>query len=316
MFTSWTRCNSKMDATNTVQSWGHPQSDSLGSYTSSEIGSKLSKHGIHLDRFFRDAHALCTCICVLWAFPKTIDAHSICLWYSVCPMSMPIRPVGIPIMSCGLSHYAQWALPLCPVGTPNPPISYCVPYTGYLQPALWAYLHGDPYALWAFPSCPWHSLYALWAFPLCPVGIHITPCGHSHYSPWALPSRSPNPHFILCPICLWSSVCPAYPHGHPCAQWAFPLCPVGIPIMPCGHSQQPQTPWGFQWHGFLTDLEKCLNLNTVLKTAWFSNLPWKLSIFSWKLLENDFSGLEKLDSQISYLFVCFSMLLEHLSWKT
>ena len=89
------------------KSWGHPQSDSLGSYTSSEIGSKLSKHGIHLDRFFRDAHALCTCICVLWAFPKTIDAHSICLWYSVCPMSMPIRPVGIPIMSCGLSQLLE-----------------------------------------------------------------------------------------------------------------------------------------------------------------------------------------------------------------
>ena len=234
----------------------------------------------------------------------------------LCPVGFPKnhrRPLHMPVVfsmpyehahtPCGHSHYVLWAFPLCPVGIAIMPCGHSqspyfilCPYTGYLQPALWAYLHGDPYALWAFPSCPWHSLYALWAFPLCPVGIHITPCGHSHYSPWALPSRSPNPHFILCPICLWSSVCPAYPHGHPYAQWAFPLCPVGIPIMPCGHSQQPQTPWGFQWHGFLTDLEKCLNLNTVLKTAWFSNLPWKLSFFSWKLLENDFSGLEKLDS--------------------
>ena len=28
-----------------------------------------------------------------------------------------------------------------------------------------------------------------------------------------------------------------------------------------------------------TDLEKCLNLTTVLKSAWFFNLPWKLAIF-------------------------------------
>ena len=269
MFTSWTRCNSKMDATNTVQSWGHPQSDSLGSYKSSEIGSKLSKHGIHLDRFFRDGHALCTCICVLWAFPKTIDAHSICLWYSVCPMSMPIRPVGIPIMSCALSHYAQWAFPLCPVGTPNPPISYCVPYTGYLQPALWAYLHGDPYALWAFPSCPWHSLYALWlflyalwAFTLRPVGIHIIPRGHCQVG-------IPTPISYCVPYACglqYAQHTPMdihMPSGHsPYALWVFQSCPVGIP----NSHRRP---------GVFSDMV----FSQTLKSAWIWIRSWKLLDF-------------------------------------
>ena len=180
--------------------------------------------------------------------------------------SMPYEHAHTP---CGHSHYVLWAFPLCPVGIPIMPCGhsqspYFILCPIHLQPALWAYLHGDPYALWAFPSCPWHSLYALWAFPLCPVGIHITPCGHSHYSPWALPSRNPNPHFILCPICLWSSVCPAYPHGHPYAQWAFPLCPVGIPIMPCGHFPTATDALGFS-------------------VTWFSHRPWKVLEFEYGL---------------------------------
>ena len=223
-----------MDATNTVQSWGHPQSDSLGSYTGSEIGSKLSKHGIHLDRFFRDAHALCTCICVLWAFPKTIDAHSICLWYSVCPMSMPIRPVGIPIMSCGLSHYAQWAFPLCPVGTPNPPISYCVPYTGYLQPehtSMGTHMPcGHSRHARGIPSMPCGLfLYALWAFTLRPVGIHIIPRGHCQVG-------VPTPISYCVPYACglqYAQHTPMdihMPSGHsPYALWVFQSCPVGIP---------------------------------------------------------------------------------------
>ena len=34
-----------------------------------------------------------------------------------------------------------------------------------------------------------------------------------------------------------------------------------------------------------TDLEKCLNLNAVLKSAWFFDLPWKWEIFLEKCLE-------------------------------
>ena len=34
-----------------------------------------------------------------------------------------------------------------------------------------------------------------------------------------------------------------------------------------------------------TDLEKCLKLNAVLKSAWFFNLPWKWEIFIEKCLK-------------------------------
>ena len=34
------------------------------------------------------------------------------------------------------------------------------------------------------------------------------------------------------------------PHGHPHASWTFPLCLVGIPIIPCGHSQWVIMPCG------------------------------------------------------------------------
>ena len=42
-----------------------------------------------------------------------------------------------------------------------------------------------------------------------------------------------------------------------------------------------------QWckHMVPTDLEKCLNLNAVLKSAWFCNLPWKWEIFLEKCLK-------------------------------
>ena len=269
-----------MDATNTVQSWGHPQRDSLGSYTSSEIGSKLSKHGIHLDRFFRDAHALCTCICVLWAFPKTIDALP--ALHMPVVFSLPYEHTHTP---CGHSHYVMWAFPLCPVGIPIMPCGHSQsPY--FILCSIHRLSSARPMSIppWG-PICPVGI-----PFPLCPVGIHITPCGHSHYSPWALPSRSPNPHFILCPICLWSSVCP---RSRSIPPWTS-ICPVGIPIMPCGYSNHALWPFptathalGFSVTWFPTDLEKCLNLNTVLKTAWFSNLPWKLSFFlktAWKWL--------------------------------
>ena len=42
-----------------------------------------------------------------------------------------------------------------------------------------------------------------------------------------------------------------------------------------------------------TDVEKCLNLMTVLKNAWFFNLPWKLTIFLEKWLKMIFDRLEK-----------------------
>ena len=187
--------------------------------------------------------------------------------------NMPYEHTHTP---CGHSHYVLWRfLPLCPVGIPimprghsqSPYFILCpihrlssvrpmsIPTWGPICPV------GIPVMPVAFPLCPV-------GFPLCPVGNHITPCWHSHYSPWALPSRSPNPHFILCPICLWSSVC-----TRSIPPWTS-ICPVGIPIMPCGYSNHALWAFptatdalGFSVTLFPTDLEKCLNLNTVLKTA-------------------------------------------------
>ena len=42
-----------------------------------------------------------------------------------------------------------------------------------------------------------------------------------------------------------------------------------------------------------TALEKCLNLTTVLKSAWFFNMSWKLAIFLEKHLKITFYGFEK-----------------------
>ena len=41
------------------------------------------------------------------------------------------------------------------------------------------------------------------------------------------------------------------PHGHPHASWTFPLCLVGIPIIPCGHSQWVLVPCGHPQPFFL-----------------------------------------------------------------
>ena len=142
--------------------------------------------------------------------PKNIDALP--ALHMPVVFSMPYEHTHTP---CGHSHYVLWAFPLCPVGIPIMPrghsqypyFTLCpihrlssarpmsIPPWGPICPV------GIPVMPVAFTLCPV-------GFPLCPVGIHIKPCGHSHYSPWAQPSRSPNPHFILCPICLWSSVCP------------------------------------------------------------------------------------------------------------
>ena len=50
--------------------------------------------------------------------------------------------------------------------------------------------------------------------------------------------------------------------------------------------------WG-NWSMVPTDLGKCLNLTSVLKSAWIFNLPWKLSIFLEKCLKMTFYELEK-----------------------
>ena len=50
---------------------------------------------------------------------------------------------------------------------------------------------------------------------------------------------------------------------------------TGDPISHMSYSS-PLIVW---FHMVPTDLEKCLNLNAVLKCAWFFNLPWKWEIF-------------------------------------
>ena len=245
----WTRCNSKMDATNTVQSWGHPQSDSLGSYTSSEIGSKLSKHGIHLDRFFR-----CTRPVYLYLCPvgSQIDAHSICLWYSVWSMH-----TLFPIMSCGLSQ--------CPVGTPN---KLCpIQHPPYGIPPWGICPVGIPVAR-GIPSMPCGLfLYALWAFTLRPRAFTLFPVGTAKSEsqpPFHIVSHMPVV-FSMPNIPPWTSHMPSG-HSH-YALWVFQSCPVGIP----NSHRRP---------GVFSDMVFSQTCN--LNTAWFSNLPWKLSFFSWK----------------------------------
>ena len=65
----------------------------------------------------------------------------------------------------------------------------------------------------------------------------------------------------------------------------------------------------------LTDLEKCLNLNVVLKSAWFFSLPWKLSIFLEKCLKTTFSCLKNKVSRNLICLCIFFMHFEHLIRK-
>ena len=173
-------------------------------------------------------------------------------------------------MPCGLS---QWLF-ICPVGIPNPDISYCAPYdlwssvrpvgfptwppicpVGISHSALWVFRF--PYALWAFPTssnAPWARAtlsFSVKTYPAmtCPAGI---PNG-CLYALWAFPILIFHivPH-MTCghQYALW-----AFPHGHQYALWAFPILPCGYSLshMPCGHSQQAPMPHGhaqpflFQW---------------------------------------------------------------------
>ena len=61
-----------------------------------------------------------------------------------------------------------------------------------------------------------------------------------------------------------------------------------------------------------TDIEKCLNLNAVLKSAWFCNLPGKWENLPWKVLENDYMVLKNVSTRKSNLLVCH---FAHLNWE-
>ena len=195
--------------------------------------------------------------------PKTIDAHSICLWYSVCPiMSMPIRPVGIPIMSCGLSHYALWALPI-PLFhiVSHTPVIFSPPYEhtsmGTHMPC------GHSRHARGIPSMPCGLfLYALWAFTLRPVGIHIIPRGHCQVG-------VPTPISYCVPYACglqYDQHTPMdihMPSGHShYALWVFQSCPVGIP----NSHRHP---------GVFSDMV----FSQTLKSAWIWIRSWKLLDF-------------------------------------
>ena len=227
------------------------------------------------------------CLYDLWAFPILIfhtvphmtcghqyallaypHGHQYALW-ALCPVGIPISicPVGFPNkgqcpagtlnafffsegftchdMPCGHSQL----LLICPVGIPNPHISF---YASYV---LWSSV--SPVGLPPWP-------------PICPVGIFhsILPWAHSHMPrghsqqalmshwppqrflfqrrlnlPWyalrAYPiaaympcGHSQSSHFTLCPICPvvistlrgLTPMTTNMPRGH------FLICPVGVPI--------------------------------------------------------------------------------------
>ena len=60
-----------------------------------------------------------------------------------------------------------------------------------------------------------------------------------------------------------------------------------------------------------TDLEKCLILTSVLKSAWFFNLPWKLAISLEKCLKITIMGLKNNDPR-NLICLCFFMHFAHL----
>ena len=79
------------------------------------------------------------------------------------------------------------------------------------------------------------------------------PCGHSQLL-FTCPVGIHDPHsFILsliCPVVISMPyglflIVTHIPRGYShLALWALTLCPMGIPIMPCGHSQQALMPRG------------------------------------------------------------------------
>ena len=57
-----------------------------------------------------------------------------------------------------------------------------------------------------------------------------------------------------------------------------------------------------------TDIDKCLNLNAVLKSAWIFNQHWKLAIFFEKCLQITFNGPRNLMCLCGF-FKCFAHLI-------
>ena len=225
-----------------------------------------------------------------------------CGHFPFCPVGIPfpICPVGIPNkiqcpmgtrnpfffsedlpcndMPCG---HSEWLL-ICPVGIPNPNISYCAPYD------WWSSVRPVGFPPWP-PICPVgisHS--ALWAFPYAyghsrqapmPVGI-----SHSAlwafpfpYALWAFPTSanvSWAPSTLSFSVKIYPAMtCPVgFPNGFLYARWAFPILifhtvphmtcghqyallayPHGhqyalwaFPFLPCGHSHFPYALWAFR----------------------------------------------------------------------
>ena len=151
----------------------------------------------------------------------------------ICPMGIPNKlqcPVGtcnaffssvdLPChdMPCG---HSQWLL-ICPVGIPNPDISYCAPYD------LWSSVRPVGFPPWP-PICPVgisHS--ALWVFPF-PYALWAFPT--SSNAPWARATLSFSVKTYP------AMACPAgIPNGCLYALWAFPILIFHIvPHMTGGH---------------------------------------------------------------------------------
>ena len=183
---------------------------------------------------------------VLWAFPILPCGHS----HFHMPCGIPNKgqcPAGTLnafFFSEGFTchdmpcRHSQLLL-ICPVGIPNPHISFYAPYV------LWASVSPVGLPPWP-PICPvgiFHSILP-WGIPICPAGIpnkryctmgprnafffsedltcHDMPCGLPQLL-LICPVGIPNRHISHCaPYALWSSVRPV---GLP--PWP-PICPMGI----------------------------------------------------------------------------------------
>ena len=181
-----------------------------------------------------------TVIMPYWHSQSPFHIVPLCTWSSVCPVGIcpwiPVCPVGIPVHPIFFNGHnpqpfiSNEHLP-CSHTTTNPhrpPPPQCISYYYYY---IVHSLHRTPICHVGLPSkclchVDTHKLFlfnehlpylhiALWTFP---IGV---------YALWALPI----PPSILCPICLWSSVC-----GVGTTPWTL-IRPVGILIVTCGNFQ-------------------------------------------------------------------------------
>ena len=203
--------------------------------------------------------------------PKNIDALP--ALHMPVVFSMPYEHAHTP---CGHSHYVLWAFPLCPVGIPIMPCGHSQsPY--FILCPIHRLSSACPLSIppWG-PICPVGIPVMPVAFPLCPVGFSFMPCGHSHYVLWAFTlfpvgtakSESQPPFHIVSHMPVVFSM-PSIP------PWTS-ICPMGIPLMPCGYSNHAL--WAFPT---ATDA-------LGFSVTWFSHRPWKVLDFlirSWKLLD-------------------------------